>query len=142
MRFLLDTDHITLLQREDGPEFRAISSRVLEAGEGEVGFSVVSFHEQVLGANSFISKATRAEHVLRGYVMLARIIEDFARVPVALLDSAALSRFQDLRAQKVRVPTMDLRIASIALSRGLVLVTRNARDFARVPGLRIEDWSR
>jgi tRNA(fMet)-specific endonuclease VapC len=41
----------------------------------------------------------------------------------------------------LRVDTMDLRMASIALSRGLVLLTRNAADFAKVPGLVIEDWT-
>ena len=34
----------------------------------------------------------------------------------------------------------DLMIASIALSRGLTLVTRNAMEFRRVPGLRVEVW--
>ncbi|WP_256872795.1 type II toxin-antitoxin system VapC family toxin, partial [Candidatus Entotheonella palauensis] len=44
--------------------------------------------------------------------------------------------------QRVRIGRMDLRIASIALSRDMVSVTRNASDFSKVPGLRIEDWSR
>jgi predicted nucleic acid-binding protein len=42
---------------------------------------------------------------------------------------------------RLRVDTMDLRIASIALSLGLVLLTRNSADFARVPGLIVEDWT-
>ncbi len=37
---------------------------------------------------------------------------------------------------------MDLRIASIALSHDMTVLTRNVRDFEQVPDLRIEDWTR
>jgi tRNA(fMet)-specific endonuclease VapC len=53
----------------------------------------------------------------------------------------AFEQFQELTRQKVQVGTQDLRIASIALSIDATVVTRNRRDFERVPGLKIEDWS-
>jgi tRNA(fMet)-specific endonuclease VapC len=45
-----------------------------------------------------------------------------------------------LEAEGRRLAEPDLRIAAIALARRLVLVTGNARHFARVPGLRVENW--
>ena len=35
----------------------------------------------------------------------------------------------------------DLQIAAICLAHDLTLITGNVREFSRVPGLRIEDWS-
>jgi tRNA(fMet)-specific endonuclease VapC len=80
--------------------------------------------------------------VVRGYSMLARILRQFAKAPVLPFDAAAAAEFDELRAHGLRVGVMDLRIASTALSRGFVLLTRNTADFARVPGLVIEDWTR
>lgn len=46
-----------------------------------------------------------------------------------------------LTGAKVRVGTKDLRIASIVLANNATLLTRNNRDFSRVPDLRSEDWT-
>lgn len=73
--------------------------------------------------------------------MLARVLKDFITAPVVPFDANAAETFGHLQSQRVRVATMDLRIASIALSRGLILVSRNIRDFGQVPGLQIEDWT-
>jgi predicted nucleic acid-binding protein len=49
--------------------------------------------------------------------------------------------FQRLCVRRVRIGTMDLKIAAIALANDATLLSRNLPDFAKVPGLRVEDWS-
>jgi len=73
--------------------------------------------------------------------MLAQVLRNFMRAPVLPFDTAAATVFDELLAQRVRVRTMDLRIAATALARDLVVVTRNTGDFSQVPGLQIEDWT-
>ncbi|MGD0518047.1 MAG: hypothetical protein ABSA26_10990 [Thermoguttaceae bacterium] len=46
-----------------------------------------------------------------------------------------------MRKSKVRIGTMDLRIASIALAQGFTILTRNLVDFEKVPNLKVEDWT-
>ena len=53
----------------------------------------------------------------------------------------AIHRFNALVKLKLNVGKMDLRIAAIALEHGATVVTRNVRDFGRVPNLTIEDWT-
>ena len=56
-------------------------------------------------------------------------------------DERAAVEFQRLYAMRLRVGTLDLRIAAIVLARGARLLTRNLADFRRVPGLNAEDWT-
>jgi tRNA(fMet)-specific endonuclease VapC len=53
---------------------------------------------------------------------------------------AALARVTHLKSLRLKIGTMDLRIAAITLEHGGVLVTRNLRDFQRIPGLVVESW--
>lgn len=56
-------------------------------------------------------------------------------------DTAAAVEFERLKSLKLRVGTQALRIAAIAIARHAILLTRNLRDFHRIPGLQMEDWS-
>lgn len=141
MKYLLDTDHISFLQRRSGTEFTRLTIRMGQHSPQDFALSVVSFHEQVLGAHNFINRARTNIDVIRGYNLLLETLQGFASSPVLPFDTKAIAIFDELREHKVRVSTMDLRIAAIAMSHNLVLLTRNAGDFSKVPGLVTENWT-
>lgn len=53
----------------------------------------------------------------------------------------AAAEFQKLQKLRLRVGTMDLKIAAIVITQDVVLLTRNNVDFEKVPGLKFEDWT-
>ncbi len=142
MKYLLDTDHISFLQLRSGSEYAALAARMALHPPADFVFSIISFHEQVLGAHTFIARATNPADLARGYNLLMEILRGFTAANVLPLDGAASALSDYLKTQRIRVPTMDLRIASIALSQGLVVLTRNFSDFSKVPGLVSEDWTK
>ena len=105
--YILDSDHIGILQRKRGFEFDRILSRISAVGETNIFVTIISFHEQ----------------------------------EVLPYSTASSDIFEDIKKQKIRIATMDLRIASIVIAQRMVLVTRNTIDFERVPNLNFEDWS-
>lgn len=69
------------------------------------------------------------------------LLDDFVVRPILDFDAAAAGEYQSLSEARLRVGTMDLRIAAIALAHNALLVSRNLADFQRVPGLKVEDWT-
>jgi tRNA(fMet)-specific endonuclease VapC len=74
------------------------------------------------------------------YERLVALFSFFARWKVLPFDKRAADEFMKLREQRIRLGTMDLKIAAIALVNDALLLTANLRDFERVPRLRIENW--
>ncbi|MGL1813936.1 UNVERIFIED_CONTAM: tRNA(fMet)-specific endonuclease VapC [Serratia marcescens] len=73
------------------------------------------------------------------------VLEGFiARLDVLNYDAPAAAHSGQIRAelsrQELPIGPFDLMIAGHARSQGLIVVTNNTREFARVDGLRIEDW--
>lgn len=142
--FLLDTDHFTFLLKPKEPESSRLRRR-MDAYPPESFFvSIVTCHEQLMGWNSFLRENERrrsASGVVRSFDMLRGLLASYAVYNVLPFDSAASAEFARLRGLNT-VGTADRRIAAIALARGFVVLTRNTKDFERVPGLRVEDWTR
>jgi tRNA(fMet)-specific endonuclease VapC len=80
-------------------------------------------------------------HLASAYEHLARAVATLAGLPILAFTEAAILRYEQLKAAKLNVAKMDLRIAAIVLEHKAILVTRNSRDFQRVPELVFEDWT-
>ena len=141
MIYLFDTDHISFLQRRTGPEYATLSLKVARFNPDDFAFSVISFHEQTLGAHNLVIRARSSADVMRGYTLFDEILRSYSATTALPYDPPAAANFDTLKLAKIRVPTMDLRLAAIALSNRLILLTRNSKDFSKVPGLMIEDWT-
>ncbi|WP_375472656.1 type II toxin-antitoxin system VapC family toxin [uncultured Nostoc sp.] len=75
------------------------------------------------------------------YAKLEATLEFFKNVRSLGFNQYAINCYEDLIRQRIRIGTQDLRIAAITLSVNGILVTRNCKDFEKVPNLRLEDWT-
>ncbi len=135
--FVLDTDHLSLYQRNAEP----LLSKLLSRPPDELAITIVTVEEQLRGRLAQIRKATTAAHLNECYRWLGATVDQLARLPVLYFDDKATTLYETLLLQRVRIGTQDLRIAAIALGQNAVLLTRNSRDFSRVPGLQLDDWT-
>ena len=74
------------------------------------------------------------------YRELGALFDFFNRLHMLTFSADAADRFRELRQAGVRIGSMDLKVACIALVNGVLLLTANRRDFEKVPGLRFESW--
>ncbi len=134
--YVLDTDHASLFQRRHP----RVVQRVLAVPDEDLAMTVVSAEEQLRGWLSVIHRAS-GNRLVTAYALFHETLDYFRTIRLLDFDSAALARYDELRRDKIRIGTKDLRIAAIAMAAGGILVTRNAGDFSRVPGLALEDWT-
>lgn len=135
--YVLDTDILTLLE-EGHP---ATSRRFLGQRPEDLAITVLTVEEQLSGWYSEVRKAKRPARLAWAYRRLADTVGFLANLRILTYDEPAMERYEQLRKARIKASGMDLRIAAVVLGLDGVLVTRNVRDFKKVPGLRIEDWS-
>ena len=130
-RYLLDTD-ICVYGIKD--RFESIRLHLLE-NAGEMAISTVTYSELMYGAE----KSDRPERTRRGIKIFTAPLE------ILTFDIAAAAHFAQIRADLSKagkiIGPYDMMIAGAARARGLILVTNNSREFSRVDGLRLENWT-
>lgn len=141
MPYVLDTDHVTLIQKR-GPGTDVLVRRVRGIPPDDIATTIVSFQEQTQGWLAALHRGKTATEILKHYARLDAVRIDFQRMNVLPFNADAQKVFETLRPRCRRVGTLDLRIASIAIATGSILLTRNIADFEQVPGLSFEDWTK
>ena len=138
---LIDTDHATYLKYPESDRGRRLIDRLSAVPPAEViGAAIITVEERMRGWLAVIAKERTAMRQVAGYRELARLFEFYREFEIVLFDEAAARRFDDLRKQRLRLGTMDLKIAATAPVNDALLLSANKRDFGRVPGLRVENW--
>ena len=114
--------------------------RISASGQ-DAATTIITVEEQLTGWYALIRQARRRDQIAHAYRQLAHAIRLFATWPALPYTEPEIDRFDALAALKLNIGRMDLRIAAITLENKGILVTRNSRDFARVPNLTIENWA-
>jgi tRNA(fMet)-specific endonuclease VapC len=137
---VLDTDHLSLLQVREAPSAFALQARLETFPADEVVTTVITLEEQMRGWLALIRRVTDVQRQVAYYERLRSLVAFFAAWEVLPFDQHAATTFERLRQQHVRIGTMDLKIAAIALGRPALVLSGNLQDFQQVPGLAMEDW--
>ncbi|WEK01522.1 MAG: type II toxin-antitoxin system VapC family toxin [Candidatus Sphingomonas phytovorans] len=123
MRYFIDTNCCIYLFAGTHP---ALTRRIADTVAGDIGLSAIVLAEFALGLQRDSASPDPR---------LALLIE---QMPVQPFDRAAAEAYARLPFRRGR---FDRLLAAHAVSRGLALITNNPRDFADIPGLKVENWT-
>ncbi len=137
---ILDTDHITVLSFPKHAQYAELRQRVSASNGIVLATTVVTLEEEMRGWLAVINRYSDVHKQLGAYERLIDLFTFFTRWQIVPFQSGAANEFKRLRKQGVRIGTMDLKIASIALVNDATVLSANLRDFRQVPGLRVENW--
>ncbi len=135
--YVFDTDTLSLFGRLHPAVVRNVMLHLAD----DIRVTAVTIEEQVGGWYSAIRAARTPQQIEAAYTRFADAIRELAGWDALPFSVSAIQRFQALLRQKLNVGGNDLRIAAIALDVGAIVITRNLRDFRRIPGVQCEDWS-
>ena len=137
---VLDTDHLSCLEWGSA-ESANLRIRLAEASDQIVVVSIASYEEQMRGWMALLAKTQDVKKQVQAYSRLQKHLQLYCSIPLLNFSELAAERFIELRRQKIRIGTMDLKIAASCLCENALLLTRNIIDYSKIPGLRFEDWT-
>lgn len=136
--YLLDTDIFSLFLQND---MNVVRNVIAYLSNATMAVSIITVQEVLSGWNAAIAQAKTADRLAATYTRMTETVNELRNWSVVPFPVAAITCHAALKKQKLNVGGNDLKIAAIALETGATVVTRNRRDFSRIPGVAIEDWS-
>jgi tRNA(fMet)-specific endonuclease VapC len=139
VRYLLETDTTTEYLYGNA----SVEARLDDVDDTSVGISIVSVAEVLQGWLAAVnrSQAKGKPDICVAYDDLLEAHGDLALFNVLRYSAQAELVFHSFTSAVKRVGANDCRIAATAIAHGLIVVTRNTRDFERIPGVQFEDWT-
>ena len=132
-RYMLDTNICIYIAKHQAPEVKARFERLKP---GQLVMSAITYGELYYGAN-------KSNQRTRALAQLDELIQD---IPVENLTSTAAEAYGEIRAtlekQGRLIGNNDLWIGAHAKALEVTLATNNERDFKRIAGLSVENWTK
>lgn len=138
--FLLDSDIVSLYfhYRRQHP---ILENRILRTSPELIWISTVSVAELMAGSLALIQRENKAGRGVRGHQLLHDNVTLLPFFQILPFDEADNRRYRSLPAAVRRTGRNDCRIAAQAIEHNFTVVTRNLRDFDRIPGVQTSDWT-
>lgn len=135
--YILDTDTATHLRAHH----IKVAARVSQVAAAVIAVSAITVEEQIKGWYDQLHQSNQPGDIEWTYGRLAETVQFYSTMQIVNYTAIAVLQYHALRKLKLNIDPPDFRISAIALAVNSIVVTCNVRDFSRVPGLVVEDWS-
>jgi tRNA(fMet)-specific endonuclease VapC len=98
---VLDTDHMTLLERSDRPDTERLRARLDELGEEQVATTIISYEEQMRGWMAYLAKARSLERQLEAYRRLKGQLSNYCHIRILDFDELAATLLQSFKRSRI-----------------------------------------
>jgi tRNA(fMet)-specific endonuclease VapC len=134
--YILDTDHLSLYGRNHPVLLKRLQDNFVV-----LTTTAINVQEQLRGRLAQVSDAKMGLPLFDSYRWLSETVTMLSSFEILQFTIEAQAIYQDFKQQRIRVGTQDLRIAAITRAHRGILLSRNLKDFEKVPELIIQDWT-
>jgi tRNA(fMet)-specific endonuclease VapC len=134
--YILDTDHLSLYGRN-----HLVLIERLQVDSVHLTTTAINVEEQLRGRLAQVAEAKVGISLANAYRWLSETVKLLSDFEVLQFTEEAQLIYQEFKIQRIRVGTQDLRIASIVIAHNGVLLSRNLRDFEKIPNLMVRNWT-